>query len=440
VATIAPPSPSASPSGAPPQVEPTPVAPAPAPAPAQAPAARERIAHPLQELIAREDRRKRRRRLVRWGALVGVVLLVAGVWLLSRPKPVPFSARFRQEPVARGDLLREVQATGQVEAVTTVQVGAEISGRIQSVLVDYNSRVRAGQVLARFDEQLLHAQQAQAQAGLATALAALGQAQTDSLHAAQDLVRVEGLYALHQVSESDHDAAVATARLSAQKVAAAAADVTAARGALDVANTNLAHAVIRAPIDGVVITRNIDPGQTLASVFQTPVLFTVAADLREMQVVAAVDEADIGTLKEGQRATFTVNAWPDRVFQGVVTQVRNSPVIVQDVVTYGTVVSVANRDQALRPGMTATVRIRTAEAHGVLRVPNMALTFTPPGERADSLPGVWTIAAGRLQRIAVRRGISDGEYTEVAGTGLAPGTMVLTELTPEGRQAYGIHH
>lgn len=400
----------------------------------------ERVRHPLHELIGREDRRKRHRRLIWWGILGGLLLLAGGLWLVTRPKPVPLEARFRMAPVVRGDLIRDVQATGQVEAVTTVQVGAEISGRIQSVPVDYNSRVKAGDVLARFDEQLLRAQQAQAAAGLAVALASLEQARTDSLHAARDLERVEGLYVLNQVSESDHDAAVATARLSAQKVVAAASQVTAEQGALDVANTNLAHAVIRAPIDGVVITRNIDPGQTLASVFQTPVLFTVAADLRRMRVIAAVDEADIGTVATGQGATFTVNAWPERQFAGVVTQVRSSPVIVQDIVTYGTVVEVPNRDLALKPGMTATVHIRTAQAHAVLQVPNVALTLTPPGEKADSTPGVWTIAGGRLSRIAVHRGISDGESTEIAPGALSLGTVVLTELTPEGRKAYGIHH
>jgi HlyD family secretion protein len=337
-------------------------------------------------------------------------------------------------------LVREVRATGQVEAVTTVQVGAEISGRIESVLVDYNARVHAGQVLARFDRQLLLAQQAQARSALAAALAALEQARTDSLRTGRDLVRVEGLYSRNEVSDADHDAAVASARLAEHKVAAAVAQVEAQQGVLAVANTNLDHAVIRAPVDGVVITRNIDPGQTVASVLQTPVLFTVAADLRRMRVIAAVDEADIGDLTPGQRATFTVNAWSDRVFEGIVTQVRSSPVIVQDVVTYGTVVEVPNRDLALKPGMTATVRIRTASTRGVLQVPNAALAFTPPGARADSVPGVWVVERGALRRIAVRRGITDGEATEIQPGPLVAGTLVLTELTPEGRKAYGIRH
>jgi HlyD family secretion protein len=399
-------------------------------------------------LIALEDRRKRHRRLVWWVALGLAVLLGLGLWLVARPRPVPLATRFRMLPIGRGDLVREAQATGQVEAVTTVQVGAEISGRIEAVLVDYNSRVRAGQVLARFDRQLLLAQQEQAQSGLAAALAALEQARTDSLRTSRDLLRAEGLYRLNEMSDADHDAAVAAARLAEQKVSAAAAEVAAERGALTVATTNLDHAVIRAPVDGVVITRNVDSGQTVASVLQTPVLFTVAADLRRMQVVANVDEADIGQVVEGQRATFTVNAWPDRVFEGVVTQVRSSPVIVQDVVTYGTVVEVPNRDLALRPGMTATVRIRTASARGVLHAPNAALAFNPPGMGAGpgSSAGVWLLDRGALRRIAVRRGISDGEATEISpapGTPpgvLVPGTLVLTELTPEGRKAYGIRH
>jgi HlyD family secretion protein len=409
--------------------------------PTEAPSRLEaRVRRPLTELIAREERRKRRRRIVLWGILAAVPLLGLGLWFLVRSKPVPLAARFRTAPVERGDLVREIHATGQVEAVTTVQVGAEISGRIASVLVDYNARVRAGQVLARFDRQLLLAQQSQARSALAAALAALEQARTDSLRTARDLVRVEGLFSLNQVSDADHDAAVAAARLAAQKVSVALAQVEAQRGALDVATTNLEHAVIRAPVDGVVITRNIDPGQTVASVLQTPVLFTVAADLRRMRVIAHVDEADIGEVAQGQRATFTVNAWPDRTFEGIVTQVRSSPVIVQDIVTYGTVVELANRDFALKPGMTATVRVRTGSAQDVLHVPNAALTFTPPGQRSDSTPGVWLLTRDGPTRVTVRRGLSDGEATAIAPGPLPLGTSVLTELTPEGRKAYGIRH
>jgi HlyD family secretion protein len=395
---------------------------------------------PLSELVSRESARRRRRQLVRRSLAGAVPLLAAVSWLLLRPRPVPFAQRFRTQPAAVGDVIREVTATGNVDAITNVEVGAEISGRIASVDVDYNDRVRAGQVLARFDRTLLSAQRSQTAGALAAAQAALEQARTTLVKAVIDSSRAVQLWASKGITDADRDAALSTTRLTTQAVTAAEAQVSAARAADDVARTNLEHTVIRAPISGVIITRNVDSGQTVASVLQTPVLFTVAADLRKMQVIAAVDEADVGEVSRGQAATFTVDAYPDRVFPGVVTQVRNSPVIVQDVVTYGTVVEVSNADLALKPGMTASVRIRTAAARAVLRVPNAALAFTPPSPAAQ--PGsvgtaVWVISGDSLRRVAVQTGISDGEFTAVTGGLLTPGSAVVTGLTPQGRAAFG---
>ncbi|MGA7123283.1 MAG: efflux RND transporter periplasmic adaptor subunit [Polyangiaceae bacterium] len=406
----------------------------------RAPARRQRT---LEELIDREASRKGRRRLLAWGLLATLVAAALAAWLILRPRPVPLSARFRFEPVSRGNVLREVRATGHVEAVTTVQVGAEISGKIASVEVDYNARVTAGQVLARFDRESLLAQVAQAQATLVAARAAVAQALTDRDRTARDLVRVERLYGDKVLSDSDHDNAVAAARLNDERVNSAQAQLAAQQAAYSVARTNLDHSIIRAPIDGVVITRNIDPGQTLASALQTPILFQVAADLRKMRVIAAVDEADIGEVAVGQRAVFTVNAYPDRLFDGIVTEVRNSPVVVQDVVTYGTVIEVDNLDLALKPGMTASARVRTASAVDVTRVPAAALRFTPPGSSAPAPagPGVWVLEPpDSLRRIPVVPGVSDGELTAIAPGPLAPGRTVVTELTPEGRKAYGLAH
>jgi HlyD family secretion protein len=242
------------------------------------------------------------------------------------------------------------------------------------------------------------------------------------------------------VADADRDAALSTARLARQALTAAEAQLAASQATDAVARTNLDHTVIRAPIDGIVITRNIDPGQTVASALQTPVLFTVAADLRRMQVVAAVDEADVGEVIVGQSATFTVSAYVDRVFHGVVTQVRNSPVIVQDVVTYGTVIEVDNADLALKPGMTASAHIRIAATPHALRVPNAALLFTPPGHAAVTTAGVWEIAGQTLRRVSVHPGISDGEFTAVAAGDLAGGASVVVGLTPQGRAAFGSEH
>lgn len=242
------------------------------------------------------------------------------------------------------------------------------------------------------------------------------------------------------MNQSDRDAALANARLMEQRVAAAEAQVAAQQASYSLAKTNLDHTVIRSPIDGVVITRNVDPGQTVASMLQTPVLFTVAADLRKMHVIAAVDEADTGEVAVGQRATFTVNAYPSRNFEGVVTEVRNSPQVVQEVVTYGAEVEVDNSDLALKPGMTASVRIITASSKNVLRVPAAAFQFTPPGENARPESGVWALSGSELRRIPLNAGVSDGELTAVEPGTVPVGTAILYELTAEGRKAYGLVH
>jgi HlyD family secretion protein len=394
----------------------------------------------LLEIIERVKRAKRRRWLV--VALLACLLPVAavGAWMSLRPKPTPLAARFRATNVSSGDVVREVHATGRLEAVTTVQVGSEISGRIATVEVDYNDRVTAGQVLARFDRAALAAQQAQILATLAAARAAVEQAKTDRERSARDRDRAENLYAAGVMNQSDRDTARATARLMEQRVAAAEAQVAAQQASYTLAKTNLDHTVIRAPIDGVVITRNVDPGQTVASMLQTPVLFTVAADLRKMHVIADVDEADTGEVVVGQRATFTVNAYPNRNFEGTVTEVRNSPQVVQEVVTYGAEVEVDNGDLSLKPGMTASVRIITASSKNVLRVPAAAFQFTPPGENPRREPGVWALSGTGLRRFSLKAGVSDGELTAVEPGTLPVGTPIVYELTAEGRKAYGLSH
>jgi len=230
------------------------------------------------------------------------------------------------------------------------------------------------------------------------------------------------------------------ARLSEQRVQAADSQVAAQRATYALARTNLDHAVIRSPIAGIVITRNIDPGQTVAAVLQAPTLFTVAADLRRMRVIAAIDEADIGEVKEHQHATFTVNAYAERVFDGDVVEVRNSPTVLQDVVTYGAVIEADNLDLALKPGMTASARILTARETDTARVPDVAFAFTPPGYKPVTTPGLWTLTGTQLQRVAVQPGISDGELTAVPQGSVPAGSQVVVDLTAEGRLAYGITH
>lgn len=391
--------------------------------------------------IVERVKRTRRKRWLGLGLLAAALVAGGAVsWTYLRAKPVPLAARFRAASVSQGEVVREVHATGRLEAVTTVQVGSEISGKIASVEVDYNDRVSAGQILARFDRAALAAQQAQIAATLAAARAGVEQAKTDRDRSARDADRAEKLLAAGVLNQSDRDTAAATARLMQQRVSAAEAQLAAQRAANELAKTNLEHTVIRSPIEGVVITRNVDPGQTVASVLQTPVLFTVAADLRKMHVIAAVDEADTGEVALNQRATFTVNAYPNRTFEGAVSEVRSSPVIVQDVVTYGAEIEVENTDLALKPGMTASVRVITAVAQDVLRVPAAAFQFTPPGQKPSNQPGVWTLSKGGLKRVAASPGVTDGELSALSSGSVPLGTQVVYELTSEGRKAYGIGH
>ena len=290
---------------------------------------------PLAQLVAHEQRRRRRGRVVRWTLLALGLLAIIGGWRAFRPRPVPVVARFRLQPVTQGDLVREVRASGSLEAIKTVQVGAQTSGRIESVSVDYNDRVTEGQVLAQFDLAPLRAQLTQAQAMLEAARWSLEQAKSDHDKASRDVKRADELWRRKIQSESDHDAAVNAARVAEQRVTVAESQVAAQEAATTVIRTNLGYAVIKAPIDGIIITRNVDPGQTVASGFQTPVLFSLAADLRKMRVVVPVDQADIGDVAESQAVTFSVDAYPNRVFRGRLTRVRKSPVTVQEVVTYG---------------------------------------------------------------------------------------------------------
>lgn len=392
-------------------------------------------------LIDREKRRRRNRLIIWVAVLVGVPAVSVGVYFATRPGPVPMSARFRTAPLGHGDLLREVRATGRVEAVSSVSVGAEISGRISTVLVDYNDHVTAGQIMAQFDRVALDAQRAQSQALLAAAKAQVAQAALDRAQAQRNKLRADEMYAKGGQSSQEHEAAVTAEAVAAARLSAAQANVAAQEASATVARTNLDHAVIRAPIDGIVITRNIDPGQTVASMLQAPVLFTVAADLRKMEVEAAIDEADIGEVAIGQSAVFSVNAYPDTAFEGLVTEVRNSPRVVQDVVTYGAVIVVDNLKLSLKPGMTASVRIRTATAKATDSVPNAALIFTPPGtQRAPKTSGVYLLDGTTFTFSAVQPGISDGESTAIAAGALSPTAKVLIDLTPEGKLAYGLAH
>lgn len=393
---------------------------------------------PLREVIEHEQSVHRRRVVVR--IVVGVMVVAAVVTLavLLRPKPLPLHEQFRAGAVAQGDVVREVSATGRVEARTSVEVGAQVSGRLATVDVDFNDRVTRGQVLARFDTESLDAQVAQTQASVKAASATLEQARADRKRVERQLARSRKLHAKGIEPDESLENLESAKAVANAAVKSASAQLDLQKANAKVAQTNQRYAEVRSPIDGIVISRNVEAGQTVAASFQTPVLFVIAEDLVAMEVVAAIDEADMGEVKPGQSASFTVDAYPDRTFEAVVTELRSAAKVVQNVVTYEAVLEVDNPELLLRPGMTASVKVRTATAEGVLHVPNAALRFTPPGHEAEHKKNmVWVLRDDELVPLRVVPGISDGSVTQIDDDGtLEPDDEVLVDLTVEGRKLY----
>lgn len=387
----------------------------------------------LAQVVEQEVSRRRRGRIFAWGLVAALLVGGVGAVAATRARPGEQAARFEVEAVTRGPLVREVSATGHLEARGTVSVGAEISGRIASVEVNFNDAVRKGQVLARFDTTTLGAQDEQAHASLRVAQTALREAEVAAKQAEQERARAVELFARGTVSAAERDAAVSSADQAAARVASAKAQIALQRASDTLADTNLHRAEVRSPIDGVVIRRAVEPGATVAASLQAPELFLLAEDLRAMQVLAAIDEADIGQVKVGQAGRFTVDAFPDETFPAEVTEVRNAPVMAQNVVTYEAVLRVENPELKLRPGMTASLRIETAREAAALKVANAALRFSPPGQedsRKDGRHGVFVDEPGGPRFVALELGISDGVHTAARGE-LAEGAQVLVAAAPE---------
>lgn len=317
-----------------------------------------------------------------------------------------------------GDITQTVSANGTLNPVVEVNVGSQVSGTVEKLHADYNSRVRRGQLLLELDPTLFKAQLAQSEAALHNAQAALRLAQLNE-------TRVQAMRQKGYVAKSDLDQAVATREAAAAQVELASAQVQRDR-------TNLAYTVIRSPVDGVVINREVDVGQTVAASFQTPTLFIIGQNLRNMQIDTTIDEADVGGIAIGQQVNFTVDAYPERKFAGKVVQVRLSPTIVQNVVTYDVVVGVDNADLALLPGMTAYVNVVVRQRHGVLLVPNASLRIRlagggtlPPGASLSS-GVVYVLTKGVPRAVAVSIGASDGQQTEITAGDLRAGDQVVT--------------
>lgn len=384
--------------------------------------------------LEKELRRVERGKLIR--PLLALLLLAAigaGVYFWRNKTKPPPAARYVTAATSKGDVVEVVQSTGQVKPLTEIQVGAQVSGRITKVHVDFNSVVKKGDLLAEIDPSIFGAQIDSTEAQVAGARANVARAEANLVSAKLRLDRAKKLLAENVGTQAELEAAQAAYDTALADVNASKASVSQFSAQLRNSKTNLAYTRIESPIDGVVVTRSIEPGQTVAASFQAPVLFTLAQDLKSMRVLADIDEADVGRLKEGMTAEVSVDAFPGETFQGKVMQVRYSPQVVSGVVTYAAVVDVANPDLKLRPGMTATVTIRTAEARGVARVPNSALRFKPnpkldkdgkpiPEPPQPKLPPgkarLWVVvdATPGAEKIEVREvevGITDGVNTVV---------------------------
>jgi HlyD family secretion protein len=353
--------------------------------------------------------------------LLGIIAIVAiAVWLLSGSKKKE-EVTFKTEKVAPANIQNSITATGTIEPVTSVTVGTQVSGIVSKLYVDYNSVVRKGQVIAELDRTNLLSE-------LNTAKANLSSAQSSLNYQQANLNRYSELYKKGLVSADDYEAAQLSYRQSKEQVATANESVRRAQ-------TNLGYATITSPIDGVVLSKSVEEGQTVAASFNTPELFKIAQDLTNMRVVADVDEADIGDVKEGERVTFTVDAYPDDTFDGSVTQVRQEATTTNNVVTYEVVISAPNAQLKLKPGLTASVTIYTAEKTGVLSVPSKALRFTPTKETVGNKKivdcngnnKVWILAGNEIKAVPVSIGMTDGTHTQIM-SGLKEGQEIITEL------------
>ena len=332
-------------------------------------------------------------------------------------------------PVTRGAIVDVISATGTLQAVTSVQVGTQVSGTIESLGADFNSIVKRGQVLARLDRSLFQTQVEQNRANLVRAEADVERLRVALDDARTKLARAETLSSRQLLPQSELDAAGVAVRSAEAQTRSAEAQVSQARAALRQSDVNLENTIITAPIDGIVLSRSVDVGQTVAASMQAPTLFVLAADLTKMQVLASLDESDIGRIADGQKVTFTVDAYVGRTFDGVVSQIRLQPQTVQNVVSYSVVIDAPNRDLTLKPGMTANVTIEVARRDDALRVPAAALRFTPAGQSSKA-PQVWRSDSGALTPVPVKTGLTDGQFTEVEGNLSVGDTLAVRQSTP----------
>ena len=362
-----------------------------------------------------------------WIAMILVVVIAVAVWLLSGGKKEE-KINFKQEKVATHTLQNSITATGTIEAVTSVTVGTQVSGIVNKLYVDYNSVVKKGQVIAELDKTNLISE-------LNTAKANLASTESNLSYQSANMKRYQTLYKKGLVSADEYENALLAYRQAKEQVASSRENVQKAQ-------TNLGYATITSPIDGTVISKSVEEGQTVAASFNTPELFTIAKDLKNMQVIANVDEADIGGVAVGNRVNFTVDAYPDDTFEGVVKQVRLEATTNNNVVTYEVVISAPNADLKLKPGLTANVTIYTKEQANILSVANKALRFTPTKETVGKdmkivdckgKNKVWTLNGNTLTAHSVNIGQSDAMHTQII-SGIKAGQSVVTEIVVDASE------
>jgi len=380
---------------------------------------------------------------------IAAALGAAGLLLVRRH--AADMGRYVTVPVTRGSVVQAVNSSGTVNPVTIVQVGSYVSGVIQTIACDFNTRVKAGQLCARIDPRPYQTAVDQETASLATARAQVAKDRANLEYTEVVAQRDAGLFKRGVVSQETADTSASNRAQAAAQLVLDEAGVAQREAQLRSARINLGYADIVSPVSGTVVSRNVTPGQTVAASFQTPTLFLIATDLTQMQVDTNVSEADIGRVATGQAARFTVTAFPDREFSGTVLQVRQAPQSVQNVVTYDVVVAVSNPDLALKPGMTASMRIVTRQVDGVLRLPDQALRYRPTQQRAGadaavdrpvrpaqadrSRRVVWVLREGQPRQVAVSIGLDDDSYAEITGGALLEGDQVIVSERAAARPA-----
>ena len=369
--------------------------------------------------------------------IVSFIVVIAGAAGLLLFRGNSSEIKFMTAKVLSGDIQEAVTATGTVNAVTTVLVGTQISGTIKHIYIDFNSPVKKGQLIAEIDPALSEAQAEQSRANLLSARANLDKAEAMLIDAKRTFDRNKELFSRNLIARGERDTAETNYETAKAQISVVKAQIVQAEAALKIAETNLGYTKIVSPVDGIVVSRNVDVGQTVAASFQTPTLFTIAQDLTKMQINTNVDEADIGKIKIGQPVEFNVDAYPEIIFNGKVWQIRIAPITVQNVVTYDVVIKMDNPELKLKPGMTANVSILTAVKKDILKIPNAAMRFRPSDKNKMNAQqkgfGVWQMVNGEHRRIPVSAGISDGSFTEVISGDIREGQEIIIESLDESK-------